>query len=190
MLRISPSISTGTSLARLLVSLLAVISCTWIALTPHTPESVYWVAVWSMMLSLILVAANLVLAALPSGHRLRHVGVVASLVVVMAFWWTSAGWHAQKRHAWFLQNELAGYEALAQKVMLHPEALTSNPNDMERVIHRPLGGAGWTNADGSVTIMFPGRDESTRFGYFYYSGTGQPTFDRPVYHLTNGWYEY
>lgn len=119
---------------------------------------------------------------------------VALLLTALALVQWTAGRQFERRHDQFLLQKMPAYDQVVQKVMAQKASLTDQSGDLGDIMPRQLTASARTNADGSVTILFPGGEGGPRHGYIYHSGAlltskpGEP--DGYIYHLTNGWYEY
>jgi hypothetical protein len=143
---------------------------------------------------LILFVLNVLMLALLRGRRLVHGVFVLLVVAAFALFDTARNLHIDRRHQWFAKNGIASYEAMAQKVIQHREALHQEPSDLKDLVGRPEGVYGRSNADGSLLILFPGGEGGPRHGILYFSGgvlaTNPVHAGEPIIHLTNGWHEY
>jgi len=123
------------------------------------------------------------------------IGVVIGVVLSSVFfvWWRS-GVYFDKRHRRFIEVELPLYDEMAKAILAQAATLTAEPRDFRALVNRPLGASARTNADGSVTMLFPGGEGGPRHGHIYHSGTvltnWPPGSGDYVHHLTNNWYEY
>jgi hypothetical protein len=112
-------------------------------------------------------------------------------VLVLASW--SASRHAALGRQWFVQQQMPSYDTAVQRIIGVGE-LSQQWHLLKRV--EGYAGRVWgiSNQDGSVTIMFQGRDGSPRAGYLYHSGstlTTNPVLPKAyIGYITNGWYEY
>ena len=119
---------------------------------------------------------------------------IVLLATALAFLQWSAARSFDERHPRWMQEQRPAYDQMAGKVIAQKATLTSQPRDLGDLVPPPFKASGMTNADGSVTIQFPGGEGGPRHGYLYQSGTlltnlpGDP--DQYIYHLTNEWYEY
>jgi hypothetical protein len=147
---------------------------------------------------LILSGVRLVVHIAQNGLRQR--GTVLNLVPIsltlggLLLYVVSEEWHAQTRRSWFLAEGLGNYNREVVRLESNRSKLSDRPQE---VVEPSLGSIRvWatTNADGSLTAWFAGRDGSMRLGYLYHSGpplSKDPANSRvSLFHLTNGWYEY
>ena len=139
-----------------------------------------------------LLIANLVLAVFAKGHRLVHIAITLLLVSAFAVAQVTRDSHVDKRHRWFVHEESKTYEEMVAKILQHRSELEAQPRSLRGIVQREAFGQ--TNAEGALTILFPGGEGGPRHGYLYYSGSLLATdpvhVDEPITHLTNHWYEY
>jgi hypothetical protein len=141
-----------------------------------------------------LLMANFGLGGFINQRRPLHVALVLGLVAAWAFAWWMNGRHVDLRRQWFIREGRVPYEQMARQVLLNRSLLSDQSRGLDQALgfDRPVLAA--TNTDGSVGIRFPGGEGGPRHGYFYYTGPQLTAFPKdptaPLYHLTNGWYEY
>ena len=92
---------------------------------------------------------------------------IVLLATALAFLQWSAARSFDECHLRWMQ---AAYDQMAGKVIAQKATLTSQPRDLGDLVPPPFKASGMTNADGSVTIQFPGGEGGPRHGYLYHSG--------------------
>lgn len=127
------------------------------------------------------------------------IGVVLGVVLSSVGWalffesWRS-GVYLDARHRRFVEVELPQYDQMAKAILAQSATLTAQAKDFGPLVNRPQGASARTNADGSVTMLFPGGEGGPRHGHIYHSGAvltdWPPGSGDYVYRLTNNWYEY
>jgi hypothetical protein len=139
-------------------------------------------------------AANAILAFASASKRIER-GATSAIIAVTIFFVlpSSISRHADQRVRWFVHGGRKPYDILVKRILDQKAMLSGEGQPLDNLVAR--GGVwGRTNADGSLTIWFQGRDGSSRAGYLYHNGD---TLDvRPNYWhgrlvpLTNNWYAY
>lgn len=165
----------------------------WYGMSLNPPPIVKVFDFVAFVFAYVFVLLNLLLAVSAKGFRKLHLLLLGILIAIGLLCSRIIAWHVEKRHQWFLHEGIGTYEQKAQMVLQRKEMLTAD----SKQIPTPSGlVSAYTNADGSVTIWFPGHTGSgMRHGYIYHSGAHLST--KPgnnsgdyFYHLTNAWYEY
>ena len=188
------SLSKFTRISSVLCLVFLVTTSLWQGLSLDPPLIVNLVGILAFAFGPGLFLLNLALAVLVKGHRLRHVAFVSLLIAAGGFDLWTTGWHVEKRHRWFIQEGMGQYDQIVQKVMESRALLTAESQNLFKIARIPGLASAYTNADGSITIWFPGGEGGPRHGYIYHSGerlTTKPANpDEYFFRLTNGWYEY
>ena len=169
-------------------------SCLWFSVSLRGHQILTFILLAGSIFGMSLLVAHLVLACRIRGRRLLHSGCVVLVVAGFIFSWWAPELHRNLRRRHFIQQERLAYEEMMKKVVANRTLLRDTPRAVNAVVERPYGASAMTNADGSVTILFPGSEAGPRHGYLYHSGellSAMP-FDPEAHfvHLTNGWYEY
>ena len=171
-----------------------VVSCLWFVLSLKGHQILIFIVPAGSIVGMSLFVSHLVLACMMRGRRLLHSGFVVLVVTGFILTWWAPELHRNLRRRHFIQQERFAYEEMVKKVVANRTILRDRPRALNAVVERPYGASAMTNADGSVTILFPGSEVGPRHGYLYHSGellSAMP-FDPEAHfvHLTNGWYEY
>ncbi|MGA2242856.1 MAG: hypothetical protein ABSH11_12595 [Verrucomicrobiota bacterium] len=184
-------------------------SLIWMGFSATYPFFTLFVYAVSLLSLVCLFFVNLGFAVFKSKQRMAH--IIMSLLIIVAFcgiFPLCIKWGGNTQRQWFIQRGIQTYQPMADKVMQNKAKLTDSYIPLDTLVGRSEV-YGHTNADGSITIKFRGRNNYMSVGYLYYSGnkmTVKPG-DTNLYfiannlgysepncyyyvHLTNGWYEY
>jgi hypothetical protein len=176
----------------------------WEGVYTFVPGFMHFAIVFALLLLLGLTGVNAVFLLFASGFRKKHM-MLAGLMALTVFWLFSlvADRHNALQERWFLSTGWHQYERMARKILENKSILTDHPKELNEFMgtNYDYGIHGWTNADGSVTIVFNGRDNLSRRQYEYYSGNQmevtqentnlfrlEGSTNQLYFHLTNNWY--
>lgn len=164
----------------------------------------------TLMLHLISVALFVLLifhaarAFLHSKERLLSIKISVAIVIAFCIGIRILGvFVGERERRSFFSNEISKYQTIVETIIENKERLSGQSEPIGYLVGLK-NVYGETNIDGSITIMFPGKENNARNGYLYYNGTDMkkysngtsmyylhdPATSHLYFSLTNNWYEY
>jgi hypothetical protein len=169
------------------------IGTAWYARVRNEPALTDLIILCLTVFGILLIGANVLIAALNRARGLQHVFMVALLIAstVIAYWGNCT--HIDNRRRWFASVGRLECEHAVEQVLTNRTGLSDQPRILSEIHVDQTVISAKTNKDGSIIVRFAGGEGGPRHGYLYQSvGSLQFPTERPdaIVHLTNNWYEY